>query len=166
MEELPASLFLCNRDSLGSKCACSPCAFTFFCGVTLFLLLAFILGSSPQLPGCCEVCLANYKRVCFASPHSFLLLLLSCSLTLVSLCPFSPHSPAPLTPLAHGSPYSYIHSPCLSLSPLPHQLPSPYPKSTPFYTMWLVLGRGCGAGGRGKGKGSGYRSKGSHEQVG
>jgi hypothetical protein len=68
-------------------------------------MLAFLLGSTPQLPGNNQVCLTHYKRGCLPP-------LLSCSLTLFLLCPFSPLSPPPPSTCSWpASLYSYFLPP-------------------------------------------------------
>ena len=75
-----------------------------------FQMLAFCLGSAPQLPGNSQVCLTHYKRGC--SP--LLSLLLSSPLALAPL-PSIPSLPIllPLSPCAHGWPL-LLYSPSLS----------------------------------------------------
>jgi hypothetical protein len=57
----------------------------------LYVVLAFPLGSAPQLPGKSQVCLTYYKRGCLLPPLSLAL----APLPLFPLCPFSPHFPPP-----------------------------------------------------------------------
>jgi len=62
-------------------------------------VLAFILGSVPQLPGNSQVCLTQYKGGCLPLPHSLSLLLFSLSvpsLLIFSLPALSPCSCWPL----------------------------------------------------------------------
>jgi hypothetical protein len=80
-------------------------------------LLAFCLGSAPQLPGNSQMCLTHYKRGCLPPPLSllFLLFLLDPALP-------SPDFSPPLSILVAG-----LYSLSLSLSLLLSQLPSHAP---------------------------------------
>lgn len=60
-------------------------------------MLAFSLGSAPQLPDNSQVSPTHYKRGCSTPPS------LSCSSSLI-LFLLSPNSPPPLCPYAHGWP--------------------------------------------------------------
>jgi hypothetical protein len=60
----------------------------------IVFLLAFLLGSTPQLPGNSQVCLTHYKRD--SAPPTSLILLLSAP----SLPALSPSLPIPFTPLS------------------------------------------------------------------
>jgi hypothetical protein len=101
-----------------------------------FQMLAFCLGSAPQLPGNSQVCLTHYKRGCL--PPFSLLLLPSCSLSVLSPLPPSLLILSLPPPRAHGWP------PLLSLS-LSLSLSLPCPASTTLLTplpmpciVWLV----------------------------
>ena len=74
-------------------------------------MMAFCLGSNPQLSGNCQVCLTHCKRGCLPPPFS---LLLSCSLTLFTLFPLHPF-PSPLSPCDHGWSLLLFYSSTLSL---------------------------------------------------
>jgi hypothetical protein len=93
------------------------------CWASRLLVLVFLLGFAPQLPGNSQVCLIHYKRGCLP----LLTLLSSYSLT---LCLFSlfPH----LSPLSLHMLLASLSPPppllCLSLFLLHLQLPSPFPK--------------------------------------
>jgi hypothetical protein len=105
-------------------------------------LLAFLLGSAPQLPGNSQVYPTHYKRGCLPPPHS--LLLFSCfysfSHTLLPLCPFSLHSPPLLTlHVFMANLYSFtLTPPTLSLS---YPLNSPPHALNKFYSYPILL---CG----------------------
>jgi hypothetical protein len=71
-------------------------------------MVAFLLGSSPQLPGNSQLCLAYYKRGCSLPPCC---LVLNVLLSAPSLLPFPPPSPPFMCswlPLPSFSPCLYL----------------------------------------------------------
>jgi hypothetical protein len=110
----------------------------------MWSLLAFLLGSTPQLPGNSQVCLIHYKRGCVPSPHS---------LPLFPFCPFSLPPPPPSLftfSWSASTPLSACLSVTLSLlfclyslfNFPPHALNKLYSILYPSYG-WYLRGKGC-----------------------
>jgi hypothetical protein len=116
---LPLLLLMLRLD-MQATASSSFGSFVFVCFYSfVFVLLAFCLGSTPQLPGNSQVCLTNYKKGCLPPPP------------LPLLSPF-PHPP--LCPGAHDWSlllFSLSLSLLLPLPPHPHPHPHPPPPPSP-----------------------------------
>jgi hypothetical protein len=114
---LPLLLLMLRLD-MQATASSSFGSFVFVCFYSfVFVLLAFCLGSTPQLPGNSQVCLTNYKKGCLPPPP------------LPLLSPF-PHPP--LCPGAHDWSLLLFSLSLSLLLPLPLLLPSPPPPSLSF----------------------------------